>query len=59
VPAANLRVTAGRRTARNGAPVWAGEAVDLIAAVQPAAGIVTRVSAEAEHRLRAAADLLV
>jgi nitronate monooxygenase len=55
-PAFHAAVAEGRFDT---AMVWAGEAVDLIAAVQPAAGIVTRVSAEAEHRLRAAADLLV
>jgi nitronate monooxygenase len=37
------------------AVVFAGECVDLIGAVEPAAAIVERVVAEAEHRLRSAA----
>ena len=37
------------------AMVWAGEAVDLIHDVSPAAQIVARISAEAEQQLRAAA----
>ena len=37
------------------AMVWAGEAVDLIHSVESAATLVTRIGAEAEARLRAAA----
>ena len=36
------------------AMVWAGEAVDLITAIEGAAKIVTRTTAEAEARLRSA-----
>ena len=37
------------------AMVWAGEAVDLIHEVAPAAQIVERIGAEAEEHLRASA----
>jgi hypothetical protein len=33
--------------------VWAGEAVDLVTSVEPAATLVARIGAEAEARLRA------
>ena len=33
--------------------VWAGEAVDLVTSVEPAAALVARIGAEAEARLRA------
>jgi nitronate monooxygenase len=38
--------------------VWAGEGVDLIASVEPAGELVTRIGAEAEAQLRGAASLL-
>lgn len=40
------------------AMVWAGEAVDLITGVEPAAALVQRIGAEAEATLRAAARFL-
>jgi len=40
------------------AVVWAGEAVDLIRSVESAAALVERISAEAEARLRAGAQLI-
>ena len=40
------------------AMVWAGEAVDLISDVAPAAGLVSRIGAEAEACLRRGSDLL-
>jgi len=39
------------------AVVWAGEAIDLIDSIEPAATIVTRISAEAERELKRAAGL--
>jgi nitronate monooxygenase len=39
------------------APVWAGEGLDLISSLEPAADIVGRISADAEQVLRAAARL--
>ena len=39
--------------------VFAGEAVDLIDAVEPAADLVRRIGAEAEARLRGGPELLV
>jgi len=39
------------------APVWAGEGLDLISSLEPAADIVGRISAGAEQVLRAAARL--
>jgi nitronate monooxygenase len=41
------------------AMVWAGEAVDLISGVPPAAEVVRRVGVEAENRLQAADGFLV
>jgi len=38
--------------------VWAGEGVDLITSVEPAAALVARIGADAEARLRDGADLL-
>ena len=38
--------------------VWAGEGVDLITSVEPAATLVARIAADAEVRLRDAATLL-
>ncbi|HET8876307.1 MAG TPA: nitronate monooxygenase [Casimicrobiaceae bacterium] len=38
--------------------VWAGEGVDLITSVEPAAALVARIGADAEARLRAGAGLL-
>jgi nitronate monooxygenase len=38
--------------------VWAGEAVDLIDRVEPAAAIVERIGSDAQRWLRSAADLL-
>lgn len=38
--------------------VWAGEGVDLITSVEPAAGLVARIGADAETRLREGARLL-
>lgn len=47
-----------RAAARDGDPgtaaVWAGEGVDLISSLEPAADIVARVSADAERILRGA-----
>jgi nitronate monooxygenase len=40
------------------AMVWAGEGVDLIGEVEPAAELVRRIGAEAETRLRAGAGLV-
>ncbi len=40
------------------AVVWAGEVVDLIKDIEDAGSIVTRISAEAEERLRMAGSLL-
>ncbi len=40
------------------AMVWAGEAVDLILSVEPAAQLVERIAVEAERRLAAASNLL-
>ena len=40
------------------AMVWAGEAVDLILSVEPAAQLVERIAVEAERRLAAASSLL-
>ncbi len=39
------------------APVWAGEGLDLISSLEPAADIVGRIGADAERTLRAAARL--
>ena len=41
------------------AMVWAGEGVDLIAGVEPAADLMRRIASDAEARLRAGAGLLV
>jgi len=38
--------------------VWAGEGVDLITGVEPAAALVARIGAEAEAQLRESAKLL-
>ena len=38
--------------------VWAGEGIDLVGSVEPAAELVRRIGAEAEARLRAAANLV-
>jgi nitronate monooxygenase len=41
------------------AMVWAGEGVDLITGIQPAAELVRRIGVEAEERLRAGSGYLV
>jgi len=38
--------------------VWAGEGVDLVTTIEPAAALVARIGADAESRLREAARLL-
>lgn len=38
--------------------VWAGEAVDLVTSIEPAAALVTRIGSDAESRLREAARLV-
>jgi nitronate monooxygenase len=38
--------------------VWAGEGVDLITSIEPAAALVARIGADAEARLREGASLL-
>ena len=56
LPAAADSFFAGQRAEDfDTAMVWAGEAVDLIHDMAPAAQLVARISAEAEQHLRAAA----
>ena len=38
--------------------VWAGEGVDLVTTIEPAAALVARIGADAESRVRDAARLL-
>lgn len=38
--------------------VWAGEGIDLITSVEPAAALVARIGADAEARLRSSRDLV-
>jgi nitronate monooxygenase len=50
--------TAARAADLDTAVVWASEAIDLIGALEGAAALVTRISGEAEARLKSAAGLV-
>ena len=57
-PSARQRFTRGHRAGDPDiALVWAGEGTDLITAVEPAANLVTQITAQAERILRGTSRL--